>query len=389
MTLSSATIESLVKSGAIQRAMPSWVYDNAELSRLEYDRILRRSWQVVCHVSDIPKTGDFMTVDFGRDSVVAVRGRDGAIRAFLNVCRHRAARMFDGKGSCGASIRCPYHGWAYDFEGNLRAMPEPESFPGLDKSEFGLTPLKTDQFLGFIMVCMDGDPTPISTLFEPLIDVFKPYQIENMVPLGVPVEESWDADWKIAMDNYLESYHVPVGHPGLYRLLTPDYVGQVRTNHGVGYSFGEFQSEYSSVSYEREYQELAPKVATHLPEDYRRRWWFISSLPNLGIDIFPDQMDFFQVLPRGPGKCIIRSGNYALQDDRQEMKTLRELNARINNDVMAEDAFLCRRVQQGLATTGYQPGPLSTLENCVAQFHDLIRERIPETALPVAPRQFA
>jgi phenylpropionate dioxygenase-like ring-hydroxylating dioxygenase large terminal subunit len=389
MTVQAATPQPTAKPDGLIRAMPSWVYDNAALSRLEYDRLIRTSWQVVCHISDIPKPGDFTTVDLGRDSVVAIRGRNGAIGTFLNVCRHRAARIFDGQGSCGASIRCPYHGWAYDFEGNLRAMPEAHTFPGLDKSEFGLHAVRMDMFFGFVLVCLDGNPTPMSKLFKPLIDIFEPYQIENMEPMGAPVEEAWDADWKIAMDNYLESYHVPVGHPGLFRLLTPDYVGQVLTKDGIGYSYGEFRPEYSDVSYEREYQELAPKVATHLPEDYRRRWWFISSLPNLGIDIFPDQMDFFQVLPRGPGKCVIRSGNYALPDNRPEMQRLRDLNARINQDVMAEDAFLCRRVQQGLATTGYTPGPLSAYENCVAQFHDILRERIPETCLPHAPAQFA
>jgi phenylpropionate dioxygenase-like ring-hydroxylating dioxygenase large terminal subunit len=108
-------------------------------------------------------------------------------------------------------------------------------------------------------------------------------------------------------------------------------------------------------------------------------------LPNLGIDVFPDQMDFFQVLPNGAGKCIIRGGTYGLPDDRREMRVLRYLNARINRQVQREDEDLCKRVQRGLASSFYTPGPLSKLETCVLQFHDMIRNRIPETLSPNPP----
>jgi len=112
-------------------------------------------------------------------------------------------------------------------------------------------------------------------------------------------------------------------------------------------------------------------------------------LPNLGVDVFPDQMDFFQVLPRGPGKCTIRGGSFARPDARREMRVVRYLSARINRQVQREDEFLCQRVQQGLASSSYEPGPLSMLESCMLQFHDLLRERIPEVRLSSAPSHFA
>jgi phenylpropionate dioxygenase-like ring-hydroxylating dioxygenase large terminal subunit len=112
-------------------------------------------------------------------------------------------------------------------------------------------------------------------------------------------------------------------------------------------------------------------------------------LPNLGIDIFPDQMDFFQVLPRGPGKCTIRGACFALPDERREMRILRYLGARINRQVQGEDKFLCTRVQRGLSSSSYEPGPLSRLENCMLEFHEQLRARIPETRLPEAPARFA
>lgn len=112
-------------------------------------------------------------------------------------------------------------------------------------------------------------------------------------------------------------------------------------------------------------------------------------LPNLGIDVFPDQMDFFQVLPRGPGKCTIRGASFALPDERREMRIVRYLSARINRQVQREDKFLCRRVQLGLASASYEPGPLSRLENCMLEFHQLLRERIPEVRQATPPVRFA
>jgi phenylpropionate dioxygenase-like ring-hydroxylating dioxygenase large terminal subunit len=389
MTVSGETMEKPVQASQLAYAMPSWVYENAELARLEYERIIRPSWQLVCHESSIPKTGDFVTLDLGRDSVIVVRGRDGQIRAFENVCRHRAARILEGAGSCGGSIRCPYHAWAYDFDGSLRHVPENDSFPGLDKGEYGLHPVKTDRLMGLILVCLEGSPQPVSEMFAPFMADLEPYRIQDMQPIGAPYEEVWQANWKIAMDNYLESYHVPIGHPGLNRMFTPDYIGQIRTPEGVGYGVGQYHPTYSPKWGEREYQKLSPKVATHLPEGHRKRWRYFSVLPNMGIDVFPDQIDFFQVIPDGFGRTRIRGANFALPDDRREMKLLRYLNSRINRLVQREDAFLCDRVQKGIVTTGYQPGPLSEYEVCVKQFHDMIRERIPETRLAKAPMSFA
>jgi len=209
-----------------------------------------------------------------------------------------------------------------------------------------------------------------------------------MQPLGPLYVEHWDCDWKVAMDNYLESYHVPIGHPGLNRMFTPDYDDQIR-RPGLARGSSWMRDQPSTKWSERFYQRLVGEVSTGISKAERRRWSFYSMLPNLGIDVFPDQMDFFQVLPRGPGKCTIRGGCFALPDDRREMRVLRYLNARINRQVQREDEFLCRRVQQGIASESYEPGPLSRLENCMLEFHDLLRERIPEVRLPTAPVRFA
>jgi phenylpropionate dioxygenase-like ring-hydroxylating dioxygenase large terminal subunit len=372
---------------ALAHALPAWVYNNPELTRLELERVLKPSWQIVCHVNSIPKAGDYATLDLGGESVLVLRDRDGSIRGFHNVCRHRGARLLDGSGNCPATITCPYHGWTYRHDGGLIGMPVRESFPGLDRSELGLKPVRVDIAMNFVWVCLAGEPPPVAKVWGPLADELLPYRLQDMVPLGPITEEHWPVDWKLAMDNYLESYHVPIGHPGLFRMFTPDYDDQ-KGVPGVARGLSWMRDKDSSRWSEGLYQRLIGKAATQLPEDLRRCWRFYSALPNLGIDVFPDQMDFFQVLPNGPGRCIIRGGVFGLPDERREMRAARYLSSRINTQVNNEDRWLCSRVQRGLASGSYRPGPLSRLERWMLEFHDLLRERIPEFRLANAPEQF-
>jgi phenylpropionate dioxygenase-like ring-hydroxylating dioxygenase large terminal subunit len=386
-SLSVANPESLAAI-RVPHALPAWVYNNAQLSRLEFERVLKPSWQIVCHVNSIPKTGDFQTLDLGSDSVMVLRDRDGSIRAFHNVCRHRGARLLDGAGNCPTAVTCPYHGWTYRHDGGLIGMPVRESFPGLDRSLHGLRPVRVEVALSFVWVCLAGDPPPIATVWGDLADELAPYRLQDMVPLGPITQESWPVDWKIAMDNYLESYHVPIGHPGLYRMFTPDYEDQ-KAVPGVARGLSWMREHDSPRWAEGRYQRMIGKIATHLPAELRRCWRFYSALPNLGIDVFPDQMDFFQVLPDGPGRCLIRGAVFGLPDERREMRAVRYLSSRINTQVNNEDKWLCSRVQRGLASPSYRPGPLSQLERWMLEFHDLLRARIPEFALAQAPERFA
>ena len=374
-----------VLSDEYPRGLPPWAYSHAALNRLEHTRVFLPSWQVACHVSDVPNPGDVFTFDLGPESVLVLRDQAGGIRAFHNMCRHRAARLVEQPGHCRGAITCPYHGWTYNLDGSLRGLPATKTFPALDRATHGLLPVRLEVMAGFVFVCLSGDPPPPQAMWGEMLADFAPYQFENMVPLAPMYSEDWDVDWKVAMDNYLESYHVPVGHPGLGRMFTPDYDDQLNLGTGVARGISWLRPQRSPVWSEGLYQAMVEGVTRHLPESNRKCWRFYSMLPNLGIDVYPDQMDFFQVLPRGPGKCRIRGGTYGLPDTRREMRVLRYLNARINRQVQREDEDLCRRVQRGLNSGFYRPGPLSTLEQCILQFHDLIRARIPQTCGDQAP----
>ena len=390
--MNSLPVTTPTPAASAPRALPAWVYDHPEMTRLESERVLEPSWQIVCHVNSIPNAGDYQTLDLGRESALVLRDRDGSIKAYHNVCRHRGARLLDGSGNCPTGITCPYHGWTYRHDGGLMGVPVRESFPGLDRSEHALRPLRVDTAFGFVFVCFSPDtngeyPPPVAQVWGKLGEELKVYRTEEMVPLGPITSDVWNVDWKIAMDNYLESYHVPIGHPGLYRMFTPDYDDQASVP-GVARGLSWLRENRSSRWSEGLYQSLVGHASTHLTEEQRRCWRFYSALPNLGIDVFPDQMDFFQVLPAGPGKCIIRGGLFGLPGDTRELRAVRYLSNRINTSVNNEDKWLCERVQRGLKSSSYLPGPLSQLEKYMLEFHNLLRARIPEFHLSQAPTQF-
>jgi phenylpropionate dioxygenase-like ring-hydroxylating dioxygenase large terminal subunit len=374
--------------GPAPHAMPAWIYGHPQLTKLEIDRILKPSWQIACHVNSIPKAGDYVTLQIGPESVFVMRDREGSIRGFHNVCRHRGTRIFDRSGHCPGPIVCPYHGWSYKQDGSLQGVARADTFPALDKAALSLTPVRVDVALGFVFVCLSGDPRPVLEVFAPVLDELAPYRFEEMVPLGPITTEEWACDWKVAIDNYLESYHVPIGHPGLQRMFTPDYDDQ-HGGQGLACGTSWLREQPSSRWSERMYQQLVLPTVKHLPDSHRRSWRFYSLLPNLGLDVFPEQMDFFQVLPKSPGRTLIRSGVFGLPDARREMRVLRGLGIRINNEVNRQDKELCERVQLGLGSSGYVPGPLSNIEHWMLEFHQLLRNRIPETRLPAAPNSFS
>jgi phenylpropionate dioxygenase-like ring-hydroxylating dioxygenase large terminal subunit len=252
-------------SGTQHHALPAWVYNHPDLTRLEIERVLMPSWQIVCHVNSIPRSGDYETFDLGPESVFVLRDRDGTIKAFHNVCRHRGARLLDESGTCPATITCPYHGWSYRHDGSLIGVPVRESFPGLDRAQHGLRAVRVDIAFGFVFVCLAGDPPPVAKLWGKLGEELASYRCEEMVPLEPISAEVWNVDWKIAMDNYLESYHVPIGHPGLYRMFTPDYDDQASVP-GVARGLSWMRETPSPRWSEGLYQKLVGRATPHLPE---------------------------------------------------------------------------------------------------------------------------
>lgn len=362
--------------GGLPVSLPAWAYNSDELADLEYEHVILPSWQFVCHVSQVKNAGDYMTLDMKKDSILVMRGKDDVLRAFMNVCRHRAAKLLTGAGNCRARITCPYHGWSYDLSGELKGLPAEKTFPGVEKDKLGLKEIEIEILAGMVFArVVPGGPT-LRESFGEMADVLAEYRLEEMVPGGEPWIDTWDCNWKIAVDNNLENYHITVGHPGLNRMFDSDLTG-VLNEHGIAYSKSVLKGIPSPNRAERMYQHLAKNAFTQLPEAARKTWTFFSLVPNIGLDIYPDSFDIFQILPQSGTTCVMRYPIYVRPDASREEKAMQYLNARINRQVGLEDRELCERVQAGMGSHGYEPGPLSNYEHAVLDFHNRIRAACP------------
>jgi phenylpropionate dioxygenase-like ring-hydroxylating dioxygenase large terminal subunit len=356
-------------------SLPAWIYSDPEFFELEKERVFAASWQVVCHESDVPTPGDWHTLDYLGESVIVVRGKGRALRAFTNVCRHRGSRLVDGSSGCARKLVCPYHAWSYDLDGALVGVPDSVSYPDLDKARHGLVPVSLEIWRGFVFVRLKDEGPSVAEMMAPYEAMIAPYRFEELEPLGRVTLRPRAVNWKNIGDNYSDGLHIPVAHPGLTRLFGKSY--GVEAEEHVDRMWGEMQDRPSANWSERAYQRLLPPVA-HLPADRQRGWLYFKLWPNVAFDIYPDQIDFMQWLPVSPTESLIREISYAIPDERREMRAARYLNWRINRRVNAEDTELIARVQQGMASRSFSAGPLSDKEVCLRHFCRRMRELIPE-----------
>lgn len=364
--------------------MAPWTYANPELFELEYDAFFLQRWQFVGHISEVPEIGDYISADIGRDNVVVLRGKDKKLRAFLNVCRHRASRLLQGSGTCRGVIRCPYHGWTYRLDGTLMAIPQEQNFEGVDRSRLGLHEVQLEDFHGLMFVRVKGDGPSVAEQFSHTASYFEKYDVANYEKISEPESEVWDINWKVIWDNYLENYHIPIGHPSLNRLLQENGEWEELTS-GVNYGVFLIKDKLSGVEEERLYQEQLHHADKRVPDDLKGKWVQFGFAPNLGIDLYPEMLDMFQLIPLSVDKTLVRASFYAHQNPTTEELELRRLNRLINDPVNLEDKQLCTRVQQGLRTHGYRPGPLSLQESAVFNFHELLRSLLPVMNLETLP----
>ena len=148
--------------------LPSWTYFNKELFELESEELFRKHWQIACHSSDVPKIGRYLTFDLVGERALIIRDQDNEIRAFHNVCRHRGSRVVDSKeGECKKVIKCPFHGWSYNFDGSLRGVARAKTLPEFDSIKLGLKPLEMELWNGFVFVRFKPGPQPsVASLLE-------------------------------------------------------------------------------------------------------------------------------------------------------------------------------------------------------------------------------
>ena len=364
-------------------SLPGWTYRDPEFFAAEMERVIRPSWQIVCHVNEIAQPGEYRTLDYLGESVIVIRGQDDKVRAFTNVCRHRAMRLLQGPAGCARKIVCPYHAWTYEPDGRLSGVPHKAEYPALNIAESGLTPVALEQWRGFVFVCLEPGPFPTpAEMMAPFEAEVAPHRFEAMQSMGAVRHRPRDVNWKNVGDNYSDNLHIPVAHDGLTRLVGKSY--RIEAHGWADRLLGDVTAGDKHNFWERFYTKHLPRVQ-HLPEAAQGRWLYYKLWPNMAFDIYADQIDFMQWIPTSPTTCLLREVAYCLPDERREMKLARYANWRINRVVNAEDTWLIGQVQQGMASRSYTAGPIATSEVCLRSFARKIRTLIPEARLGHAP----
>jgi carnitine monooxygenase subunit len=368
-----------------RRGLPGWTYHNTALLELEISDIFLTHWQIAGHVNDVARPGDYLTFDLGHERALIIRGDDGVVRAFHNLCRHRGSRVaVNDKGHCRNALVCPFHGWVYNLDGTLRGPARPQSFPVLDKSAFGLKPIEMDVWHGLIFVRFKPGPQPgVAALLTPFDAELAPYRMTEMVPAGAPYASELPVNWKSVRDVDNEGYHVAMAHPALQDLYGFSY-HDIPFGNGLSCAKGSYQPHAGRRWSVRKYLKLSGGP-NWLPDSQRCVWSYYGLFPNNVIIATPEAMQFYQEFPRGVERSLVRGQTYKRPQESRRERLARYLAARIDRETYAEDIQLSIWSNESMKSSAFEGFYLSDLEVGLRTHHDMLRGLIPVMTLDTAP----
>ena len=341
-------------------SLPASLYHDPQTFRREKERIFARTWQVVGHRHQVEKPGDFFTFDLLGEPLLLVRGQDGNLRCFYNVCRHRAGPPAEGCGS-RKLFRCGYHGWTYDLDGKLLNAPEFEGVAGFEPSDFALAPVQSEEWFNLVFVNLELEAAPLSKALGEMKAQAERFDFPSM---RFYERRTYDmkCNWKTYIDNYLEGYHLPSVHPALNREL--DYGSYlVEPYEKYVRQWSPIRGAQAGDATPRRYQEAREYLTT----DYF--WMF----PNWMLNCYPDNVSLNIILPLEPERTLAIFDFYLTEEG------LRSSAARdateFSHQVQIEDVAICETVQKNLHSRSYERGRYSPKqEKGVHAFHRIYVE---------------
>ncbi len=351
------------------RAMPKSVYSSQEFLELELDRIFGMDWFCAGRVDGFSKAGDYLAFDLAREPVVVVRGNDGKVRALSNVCRHRMSKIVEGRGN-SRTLSCPYHGWTYSLDGQLRGAAGMGHNSEFDRRACRLPEFRCEIWLGWVMVTLNPDAPPVAEQLAEVESMIEDYGMRDYSQGFFEVME-WNTNWKVLAENFMESYHLPVCHARTIGGLSR--VDDVECPEG-GPAFN-----YHTLQKEPEFTlSIAHPDNRRMQGERRLTTYLLSIYPSLMITLTPGYFWYLTLHPVEPGKVRIFFGGgmapeFANDPDGQkhfdELRTLLEA-------VNAEDRGCTERVYAGLQSEFAEPGYLSHLERPNFEFATYLSNRV-------------
>jgi choline monooxygenase len=350
--------------------IPAPWYTDARIAQLELQNVFSRTWQTVGRTAQVEKLGQYVTATVAGEPIVAVRGSDGKLRAFYNVCRHHAMTVMNEPCGHAQHMRCPYHGWTYNLEGELRGMTEFEGVCNFDRAQNGLVPVRVETWENFIFVSLDPHAAPLHDFLGALVGLAKPL---NFGGLKFVERRSYiqQCNWKVYVDNFLDGgYHVPHMHKGLNSVL--DY-----TNYTIE-NVDRCCVQSSPVAVDKSSE--ASAAATRKGD----RAYYFWQYPNFMLNWYEGYLDTNLVIPLGVDRCEVIFDFYFGDTGEAQMPYIRE-SMGVSERVQQEDIVICDGVQRGLSSRAYQAGRLSVRREAGEHlFHRLLAADLNDTRAAAA-----
>ena len=340
---------------------------------LEKEKIFRRTWQLVGTLSQpcgehdgvartIADPETFFTGDVAGEPVVVVRDKAGTLRAFSNVCRHRAGPIAQGAG-CKRVFKCAYHGWTYALDGRLIGTPEIDGVEFFDRSTMGMFPLRCAVWEQFIFVNFDSAAAPLGDFLGNISELAREFSFAG---LGLAERRDYvvNCNWKVYVDNYLEGYHIPIVHPGLMKEI--DY---------PRYRCETFRFHSQQLGPVKEVQPGEAAERIYAPSDGLKEALYFWVFPNLMLNIYPDNIQTNVIVPLSHDKTLTIFEWFFHDAASPKVRERAAKAIGFSDVVQKEDMDICEAVQRGLQSATYDRGRYSVKrENGVHHFHTLLAE---------------
>ncbi|HVF22803.1 MAG TPA: aromatic ring-hydroxylating dioxygenase subunit alpha [Pyrinomonadaceae bacterium] len=326
--------------------IPSSWYVNKELYELELKTVFTNAWQLAGRLDQVSQPGQYVTTDIGGEPIVVVRGSDGVLRAFYNVCRHHAAAVMTGMEGKAAQLRCPYHGWTYSLEGELKGTPDFSGVCDFDRGSNGLARVQVGEWESWVFVKL-GESSAVS--LEEFLTTSLTAEIEEIKLTELHWFQrrhyQFDCNWKVFVDNYLDGgYHVPYLHKGLDSVL--DYSNYMIEN-----------GERHCLQWSPLVSEGAEAQTGAVRQGDRALYYWI--YPNFMINWYDGVMDTNLVVPRGVDQTEVIFDFYFPDVVSPEARERNAASVAVGQRIQDEDVAICKSVQRGLNSRAYTAGRLS------------------------------
>jgi choline monooxygenase len=331
--------------------LPSRFYFDAAVLSDENRNVFGRTWQLAGQAAQVREAGQYFTTIIGDEPVLVVRGNDGVLRAMSNVCRHRAGPIARGEGKRPV-LQCGYHGWTYSLDGRLKVTPEFEGVQDFDRASCVLPQFQVELWNELVFVNLDPRAESLTGFLGELLRDMPPHDYSGF---RLAHRKTWELDcnWKVYVDNYLEGYHIPIVHPGLFRELDyPKYRTDVKRNYSI------------QVAPTRNNPASTGRIRGD--EDVRYFWIF----PNLMLNVYADNFSTNLIVPLGPNRTATLFDSDFKDPDSAKQQI--DETVAFSDEIQIEDIDICEAVQRGLRSSTYEAGRFSPQrENGVHHFHQL------------------